>query len=557
MTSVRTEIRQGTYADSVVLMQLQSELARLEGVVEVGVVMGTPANLDLLRASDLLTEEAESTKSDDLIVVVAAETEDLATEALGKIDSYLSNRAEADTDDYRPKSLRTAKQMMPQANWVLISTPGVWAGDVASEALDQGLNVFLYSDNVSLEDELSLKSRAATADRLVLGPDCGTTLIHGVGFGFANRVRTGPIGVVAASGTGIQAITSRIHELGSGISHALGTGGRDLSADIGGSTASRALELLARDSQTEVIVLASKPPEPSVARRILLSALGLDKPVVVQFAGLPAPAAKVRNLYFARSLSEAADLAVGLVIDRPDFEIAPQGSSRGGHLRGLFAGGTLALEALQGLGCFLTPLFSNLHSSIAQPPENPIETEGHTIVDLGADEYTVGRLHPMMDQQLRIQLLERLGRQSDPQVVLMDVVLGAGAHPDPGGELAPVIRAIREGSETEFVLVVVGTDADPQGLDETCSLLTEAGARVVSTVTEAIEIVVSLLAPLNPPLDAPVNLDNLDIPKAINVGLESFFDDLVEQQVSAVQVDWRPPAGGDEQIISILKRMRS
>jgi FdrA protein len=447
--------------------------------------------------------------------------------------------------------------MMPQANWVLISTPGKWAGDVAGEALDQGLNVFLYSDNVSLEDELSLKSRAATADRLVLGPDCGTTLIHGVGFGFANRVRTGPIGVVAASGTGIQAITSRVHELGSGISHALGTGGRDLTAGVAGSTASRALELLARDSQTEVIVLASKPPEPTVVCRILSLALGLDKPVVVQFSGLPAPAAKVRNLYFARSLSEAADLAVELATDRPNYDVAPQGSARGGYLRGLFAGGTLALEALQGFGFFLTPLFSNLYSSIAQPLESPIETEGHTIVDLGADEYTVGRLHPMMDQQLRIQLLEKLGRQRDAQVVLMDVVLGAGAHPDPAGELAPVIRSTREGSKTEFVVVMIGTDADPQGLDETSLLLREAGARVVSTVSEAIEIVVALLAPSNPRLDAPADLDNLDRPQAINVGLESFFDDLVEQQVSAVQVDWRPPAGGDDQIISILKRMRS
>ncbi len=557
MTSVRTEIRQGTYADSVVLMQLQSELARLEGVVEVGVVMGTPANLDLLRASDLLTDEAESSKSDDLIVVVAAKTEDLALQALGRVDSYLSNRAETETQDYRPKSLRTAKEIMPRANWILVSTPGKWAGDVASEALEYGLNVFLYSDNVSLEDEQSLKRRAATTERLVLGPDCGTTLIHGIGFGFANRVRTGPIGVVAASGTGIQAITSRIHELGSGISHALGTGGRDLTAGIGGSTAGRALKLLARDPQTEVIVLASKPPDPGVACRILSLAIGLDKPVVVQFTGLPAPAARIRNLYFARSLSEAADLAVELAIDRPRLDSATPSRPGGGYLRGLFAGGTLALEALQGFGCFLTPLFSNLRSSIAKPLEGPIETPGHTIVDLGADEYTVGRLHPMMDQQLRVQLLGKLARQSDARVVLMDVVLGSGAHPDPANELAPVIRATREGSETEFVVVVIGTDADPQGIDETCSRLREAGARVVSTLTEAIEIIVPILTPSDLPLGTPANLDNLDIPKAINVGLESFFEDLVEQEASAVQVDWRPPAGGDEQIISILKRMRS
>jgi FdrA protein len=557
MTAVRTEIRQGTYADSVVLMQLQSELSRLEGVLDAGVVMGTPANLELLKASDLLTKSAESSGTDDLIIVVLAETKDLASQALSNIDSFLVRGTATETEDYRPKRLRTAKEMLPESNWALISTPGKWAGDVAREALDLGLNVFLYSDNVDLEDEVSLKTRALSAGQLVLGPDCGTTLIDGVGFGFANRVRRGPIGVVAASGTGIQAITSRVHELGSGISHAIGTGGRDLYARVAARTARQSLDLLARDSNTKVIVLASKPPEPAVASRLLSSALRIDKPVVVQFSDFSPPASRVCNLLFARSLSEAADLAVDVADSQVSSPENPRQPYRGGFLRGLFAGGTLALEAVQGLGAFLTPLYSNLVSDHAEPLTDQVAMEGHTILDLGADDYTVGRLHPMMDQQLRIQLLEKASRETDVGVILMDVVLGAGSHPDPAAELAPVVRKAQNSSNADFVVILIGTDEDPQGLAETSARLEEAGARVFSTVTDAVEIVVSTLSTPEEQEMYPVGLEILGAPIAVNIGLESFYDDLVEQGVSAMQLDWRPPARGSEQVISILERMRS
>ncbi len=565
MTEVRTEIRQGTYADSVVLMQLQSELARLEGVLDAGVVMGTPANLELLKSSDLLSEAAETAGTDDLIIVVLAESEDLAIQALSNVDSFLVRGAATQTDDYRPKSLRTAKEMLPESNWALISTPGKWAGEIAREALDLGLNVFLYSDNVSLDDEVSLKTRSTSSGQLVLGPDCGTTLIGGVGFGFANRVRRGPIGVVAASGTGIQAITSRIHQLGSGISQAIGTGGRDLYARVGARTARQALDLLARDPHTEVVVLASKPPEPAVAARLLSSALRIDKSIVVQFSGFSPPASRVCNLLFARSLSEAADLAVDLADGQTSTTEDLRRPYRGGLLRGLFAGGTLALEAVQGLAPFLYPLFSNLASDLAEPLTGQTALEGHSILDLGGDEYTVGRLHPMMDQQLRIQLIEKASLETDLGVILMDVVLGSGSHPDPAAELAPVIGKARNSSGAEFLVIVIGTDEDPQGLAATCARLEEAGATVLSSVTDAVGLVASMLSTPEEltgdmPGDSeghPVGLDTLGTPTAINVGLESFYDELVEQEVSAVQVDWRPPAGGDEQIISVLKRMRS
>ncbi|MEJ2084460.1 MAG: acyl-CoA synthetase FdrA, partial [Acidobacteriota bacterium] len=393
--------------------------------------------------------------------------------------------------------------------------------------------------------------------RLVLGPDCGTALIGGIGFGFANRVRNGPVGVVAASGTGIQAITSRVHEMGSGISQAIGTGGRDLSTEVGGSTARQALGLLARDTATEVIVLASKPPEPDVASRLLRTAHSLAKPVVVQFSGYPAPAPRIGNLVFTRSLSEAADAAVELARERTQIPGIEPVASSGGYLCGLFAGGTLALEALQGLEPFLEPLQTNLGASEAAPFEVSEALETHAIIDLGADEYTAGRLHPMIDPTLRLQMLERLGNKVRQGVVLLDIVLGSGSHPDPAAELVPLIRSIRDHTRIEIVVVVIGTDRDPQQRLKVCSALEAAGARLASSMSEAVDIVVDLLLP---PLEAephPVSLDSLQVSQVINVGLESFYNELIEQEVPAVQMDWRPPGGGNPEINSILKRMRA
>jgi FdrA protein len=253
---IRTEVRRGAYYDSVVLMQLQRALTALPGVIQAGVVMGTAANKDVLAQSALLTPEVELAAADDLIIAVAAERADQASAALAQVEALLTRRsADSTPNEYRPKTLAAAVQMLPEAQWVLISTPGRFAAGVAHDALQLGKHVFLYSDNVDLADEVALKRQAAARGLLVMGPDCGTALINGVGLGFANRVRRGSIGLVGASGTGLQLVTARIHQLGGGITHALGTGGRDLSESVGGVTAQQALDLLRRDPETAVIVL--------------------------------------------------------------------------------------------------------------------------------------------------------------------------------------------------------------------------------------------------------------------------------------------------------------
>lgn len=560
MTVVRSEIRAGAYADSIVLMQLQSALTRLPGVIDAGVVMGTPVNLDLLASNKLLPDSAAAAGADDLVVVVKAESDETATAALAQIDALLARRSTAGDGEHRPRSLAAAIKALPDSNWVLISVPGRWAAGVAREAVDLGRHVFLYSDNVPLEDEIQLKQEAAAKGLLFLGPDCGTTIVNGVGLGFANRVRRGAIGLVGASGTGLQAVTSRIHELGGGISHALGTGGRDLTAEVAGITAHETLDLLARDPDTRVIVLVSKPPAPRVAAGLLSAARAAAKPVVVHFFDFAPPARSLDNLHFTTSLSRAAELAVELLEN--DAESASSAAiakdeHHPGRLRGLFAGGSLAVEAQEGLRPFLTPLYSNVPISGVERLTDPTRSQGHTILDLGSDELTVGRLHPMMDQQLRIDRLHQEAADPEVGLLLLDVVLGYGAHPDPAAELVPAIEEIRRRREVEIVAVVIGTDEDQQEISSQIERLTAASARVFRTVTEATTYISRILAARRPTGGTPVALDVLSSPVvAINVGLESFYDSLTGQGVEAVELEWRPPAGGDVQLMSILERMK-
>ena len=557
MTVVKWNVRAGAYYDSVVLMQLQRGLLELSGVVDVGVVMATQANRDLLAANNLLPDSI-SANPDDLLIVIKADAEASATDAIGKVDELLARRkSSAVSQDFRPRSLSSAAKQLPDANWVLISVPGRYAARVAREALDLGKHVFLYSDNVSLEDEIELKKTARDKGLLVMGPDCGTAIINGIGLGFANRIRRGAMGLVGASGTGTQAVTSHIHNLGGGISHAIGTGGRDLKSDVGALTAHQALDLLARDDETKVIVLVSKPPSPDVATQLISAAQATGKPVIIYFIGYPPPARKIGNLHFAISLSEAAEIAVNSNWELVSGNKSPLTNI---YLRGLFSGGTLAYETMVGLQPTLSPLYSNSAISDSQILSDPLHSESHTIIDLGDEFFMVGRLHPMIDNDLRIRRMKQEAADPEVGMILLDVVLGEGSHADPAGELAPAIKAIMENrtGELEIVAIVIGTDDDPQNLQFQIEQLKEAGVVVFRTATEAIEYISLRFGSHAPYEYPPVNLEQLNQPlAAINVGLESFYESLTLQGAQAVHVEWRPPASGNEKLAALLARMKN
>lgn len=553
MITTRHQIRPGAYYDSVVLMQLQRALAGLPGVVDAGVVMATPANCELLTASEF-DLAGIAARPDDLLILVRAESEAAATAALAQIDELLRQRQPSTSGDYRPRSLRGALSQLPDASWVCISVPGRYAAAVADEALGIGRHVFLYSDNVSVDDENALKRKARAKGLLVMGPDCGTAILSGVGLGFANRVRPGNVGIVAASGTGLQAASVEIHRLGGGVSQAFGAGGRDLKAEVGGITTQQALAWLAADAATAVILLISKPPAATVAAKLLRAAQTCGKPVVVNFIGYPPPARRVGNLTFAAGLADAAACAVHLsqssLSNLPISQSPiPTPQPLSGFVRGLFSGGTLAHEVWLGLQPVLSPLGGNL----AAPAAGQSADMGHTILDLGDDVFTQGRLHPMMDNDLRLRRLRREAADLAVDLILLDVVLGEGAHPDPAAELAPAIAEAKQAGKRVLV-ILIGTDDDPQNLPAQEEQLTAAGAVVVRTAGAALDYVYDRLPPAAH--DFPALSYAAGPLAAINVGLESFADSIRAQGGAAVHVDWRPPAGGDERLMGILARMK-
>ncbi len=551
MSTAKYQIRSGAYYDSVTLMQLQKALVALPGVEDAGVMMATPANCELLTASgfDLATIAA---KSDDLLIIVKAGTEAVAAEALAQVDTLLQQRQKTTTQGFRPRSLRGGVDQLPAAEWVLISVPGQFAAGVAEEALDLGRHVFLFSDNVPLDDEIRLKQKARAGGLLLMGPDCGTAIINGVGLGFANRVRRGNVGIVAASGTGLQAAATELHQLGGGISQAIGIGGRDLKAEVGGISALQALDWLARNEATAVILLISKPPATDVAARLLRAAQACGKPVVVNFLDYAPPGRRLGNLTFAAGLSDAAELAAGLSQAAPP---KPAASNRplSGYVRGLFSGGTLAYEMALGLEPVLTPLYSNLAADPDRRLSDLTTSQGHTLLDLGDDAFTQGRLHPMMDNELRLRRLAR--EMADPEVdlILLDIVLGEGAHPDPAAELAPALsQAVRAGKRV--VAIAIGTEDDPQTLSHQVAQLTAAGVVAFPSASGALNYIYDRLPPVahdQPPVSFAT--DGL---AAINVGLESFYDSVLAQGGTSVHVTWQPPAGGNERLMGILARLK-
>ena len=550
------QIRPGAYYDSVVLMQLQRALASLPNVVDAGVVMATPANKEILAANNLLPPPAEDTaKPDDLLIVIQAADEPSAQAALAQVDDLLRQRRSGGGDaGFRPKSLATAAKQLPTADWVLVSVPGRFAAGVAEEALDLGKHVLLYSDNVPLADEIRLKQKARERGLLLMGPDCGTAIIHGIGLGFANRVQRGHIGLVGASGTGLQAITAAIHNLGGGVSHAIGTGGRDLKAEVGGITALQALQALANDPATHTIVLVSKPPSAEVAVRLLAAAWHTGKPVVVQFIGYPPPGRRIGNLHFATSLQEAAETAVQLGQETGDKGQMTNDQGQMTNVRALFSGGTLAYELLLCLQPFLTDLHSNIPIQPSQKLADVWRSVGHTVLDLGEDEFTQGRLHPMMDNDLRLRRLRQEAADPAVSLILLDVVLGEGAHPDPASELAPAIAQVaREG--LQVAAVVIGTEQDPQDTAAQIAQLEAVGVRVFRTVNKLVEWVVARLLPPPVAQDWPAIQLGQSL-SALNVGVASFYESLQAQGTTAVQVDWRPPAGGNEKLMAILAQMK-
>ncbi|CAM5223213.1 FdrA protein OS=Ureibacillus acetophenoni OX=614649 GN=SAMN05877842_1137 PE=4 SV=1 [Ureibacillus acetophenoni] len=578
-----TIVKQNSYQDSVNLMLLTNKISTMDGINKVQIMMGTPANKDIFKGAGLYTDELESAASNDMCIVVDTDAEEKIQEVLDEVDNYLNNQAIANSKEAfeTVRSWDKATNALPGANLAIISTPGQYAAEEAEKAIDRDMHVLIFSDNVTVEDERRIKEKAHKKGLLVMGPDCGTAIVSGVPLAFANVMKTGKIGVIGASGTGIQEVITQIDRLGAGISHAIGTGGRDLNDKIGAITMLDGIKALAQHSQTEVITLISKPPAKEVRDQVVQLLQSLSKPVVAIFLG-EEPHNHEGNVYYANTLEETAAIAVDLVKGNevksnyntlegevPTVELKPEQKT----IKALYSGGTLGYEAATLIARGL-----NYDNSGAHEEGYLLSTDGFEVIDLGDDIYTQGKPHPMIDPDTRIQYFQKAALDESTAVILFDVVLGYGSHEDMAGALIPGIEKIQKevqakGKNIYFVATVCGTDQDPQGIDEQRAKLQNAGVIIRESNNQAVLTALAMLdiqieevqkecvaGPEVATVDVTVSesIQKLltEKPNVVNVGLKKFTEAITANGGRVVQFDWRPVAGGNPRMRKILSLLK-
>ncbi|MBC1976591.1 acyl-CoA synthetase FdrA [Listeria booriae] len=580
---LHTIIKENAYQDSVVLMLLTNKISTIAGVNRVSIMMGTPANKDIFGSSGLRTEELEKASANDMAIVIDTDDASILDEILTEVDAFLASQAtkESGNETETARTWDKAMKLDPDANMALISIPGTYAASEADRALDEGLHAFIFSDNVPIEEELRLKQKAHEKGLLVMGPDCGTGIVNGVPMAFTNVVKPGNIGIVGASGTGIQEVSTIIDRLGGGVTNAIGTGGRDLSETVGGITMLDAIAALDKQADTDVIVVISKPPAKAIRDKVLALLRTISKPAVTIFLG-EKPTYHEENLYHAYTLEETARIAVQLAkgqevtatqttIDVPNISFTPEQK----HLKGYYSGGTLASEAAMLIADALA-----LKEGLIKQDGYILKTEGHEVIDLGDDIYTQGKPHPMIDPEKRIAFIRDAANDPETAVILLDVVLGYGSHEDMAGQLAPAIKEViakakEAGREIAVIGTVCGTLQDPQDYNEQRQTLEAAGVIVKDSNNEAVRTGLELVghkvqdndkaiqkvdsettAPVLNASDAMLDLLAKQ-PRVINVGLKSFAEAITETGGRVVQFDWRPVAGGDAKLQKVLQFLNS
>jgi len=501
--AVRSSVRRDDYRDSVVLMRVSQQLEGLEGVRKASAMMATDNNKKILKEAGLLTDEISKSGPNDLVISVEAATAETAVKAISVVDALLSEKITG-SKKISLRNLNSAMTASPESNLVLVSIPGTFASREAMSALKGGKHVFIFSDGVAIDEELKLKKFGEKNGLLVMGPDCGTAIINGVGLGFSNVVRRGPVGIVGASGTGIQQVSSLADEVG--VSQAIGTGSNDLKEAIGAMTTRMGLRLLDEDPETKVVVIISKPPAPKVSRQVLEMVKKMKKPVVVDFIGGAESEVKRAGAVPAKTLEEAAAKAIKMVrgdkfksflfsqksdkiraIAKKESKLL-KSSQR--YIRGLFSGGTFCYESMLLLQGLVGEVYSNTPLQPKLKLSDFQRSRENTCIDMGTGMYTVGRPHPMIDFRFRRERLLKEAADPETAVVLLDIVLGYGANIDPAGEISPAIKesrriAKREGRHLPVVVTVCGTCGDPQGLKNQEEKLREAGAVLMPSNAQA------------------------------------------------------------------------
>ncbi len=534
---IKTIIRKGSYQDSVVLMLLTNRISSMPGIHKVSIMMATPTNKDLFKASGLETPDLMEARSNDMAIVVDVESEEIIGQVLKEVEEFLNNQSKSSSgneDKYIVSSWEQALKRMPDANLAVLSIPGMYAAAEAGRALDENLNVFIFSDNVSKNDETYLKQKAHEKGLLVMGPDCGTGIIKG----------------------------------------------RDLSGEVGGITMLDAIDAMEKDPQVEVVVILSKPPAKEVRDVIVNRLWDYEKPVVTLFLG-EKPEIHEENFYHAYTLDEAARIAVSLVRNEEITKDTWGPEVKEGFkkedqktIKGYYSGGTLAAEAVM-----LIKDTIGIAGAGGKQEGCLLNTQGYTVIDLGDDIYTVGKPHPMIDPTNRIACMKQALGEEQTGVILFDLVLGYGSHEDMAGALVPGIldmmeQVKKQGRRVYFVGTICGTREDMQNYDMQKKKLEDIGVILCTSNKRAVETALSLTGhpyiekektilpreKMKADKDHTVSGKIMELlvqkPRVINIGLKGFADVLEDFSCKVVQYQWTPPAGGDLEMIKALQYLR-
>lgn len=496
------KVHKNRYVDSVTLMSIGDKVMSLSGISNAEVQMGTPANTEVLEELGYVL--SSDIKPDDLVFAVTGQTQEKIEEAFKFAESLLSGggtmAGQRKYHDIGDIDLSADPYDIAQ-----ISLPGEYVLHEAKKALLIGMDLFIFSDNVPLEQELELKELGREMGRLVMGPDCGVGFINGVCLGAGSIMREGSIGIIAASGSGAQEVGSIIEKYGHGISNIIGTGGRDLYPEINGIEMLQAMKLMAEDNNTKVIVLVSKLAGLGVMNKILTEADKIQKAVVAIFLGSEKSLFEGHNVIPAFSLHEAAEKACKLIsedvvdlhLSKKDLQETAQSEysrydSNQKYFRGLFCGGTFTEEALIYLNENLSGvnLNSNLKTRFADKLRDRHISLGHTILDLGAEDFTSEAPHPVFDPKLRAKRLEKEIGDPETAAILLDFITGPGVAQDP---FSLVIETIKKdmsntGKHITYIANICGTEQDPQNIRENIRKLKECGVIVTQSNYESIRL---------------------------------------------------------------------
>ncbi|MCE5283437.1 MAG: acyl-CoA synthetase FdrA [Deltaproteobacteria bacterium] len=505
---IRTAVKRNSYLDSIFLMNAAKEIMKIKGVKDAILLMGTDMNKTVLKEVGGLTPEAMAAAPNDLILSLDLEDGNIAKDVLAFLESLIAGKEKNQHEEETVfPSLNKAIDASPDANLVFISVPGEFAAQEAKTALNRGLNAFIFSDNVPIEDEVELKKMALEKGLLVMGPGCGTSVINHVSIGMMSTINEGSIGIVGASGSGIHQIATLIDRQGLGISQAIGTGGRDLSKEVDGITMIQGIHFLEKDQNTKVIVLVSKPPAPAPAEKIFDLVRKSAKPVVIFFLGGDQQQIKAVGAHGALTLEEAAMKAIKLAnneaippenfIEACKTRLAPLAAEEKGklfpgqrYLRGLFCGGTHSEEAILLLQDMIGSLYANVSFGNCRKVANPHSSIKNTLIDMGDEEFTKGKPHPVIDPSILKDRLWKEGSDPEVAVILFDLLLGYGAHRDPVGTIEETLAAIRrkaheEGRHVSIVASICGSTRDPQGFEEQKTRLEALGVKVLPSTAQA------------------------------------------------------------------------